>query len=94
MRAAPSSSIKGRERVYSLGSFFEEGLRISPVSGEILRIGGFAPVLLDALLSIVVWEHRGMFGVLSGTGNLLGYGVPVSRKAGSRGLGPLAGVWG
>ena len=72
----------------------EEGLRISPVSGEILRIGGFAPVLLDAPLSIVVWEHRGMFGVLSGTGNLLGYGVPVSRKAGSRGLGPLAGVWG
>ena len=36
--AAPSSSIKGRERVYSLGSFFEEGLRCSPVSGEQLRI--------------------------------------------------------
>ena len=35
---APSSSIKGRERVYSLGSFFEEGLRFSPLSGEKLRI--------------------------------------------------------
>ena len=67
----------------------EEGLRISPVSGEILRIGGFTPVLLDALLSIVVWEHRGMFGVLSDTGNLLGYGVPVSRKAGFF----LGGTW-
>ena len=36
--AAPSSSIKGRERVYSLGSFFEEGLRFSPETGEKLRI--------------------------------------------------------
>ena len=36
--AAPSSSIKGRERVYSLDSFFEEGLRFSPLSGEKLRI--------------------------------------------------------
>ena len=69
-------------------------LRISPVSGEILRIGGFAPVLLDALLSIVVWEHRGMFGVLSGTGNLLGAGVPVSRMAGAGYSVPCLGVVG
>ena len=43
----------------------EEGLRISPVSGEILRIGGFAPVLLDALLSIVVRVTRGICLVLA-----------------------------
>ena len=39
-------------------------------------------------------QHRGMFGVLSGTGNLLGAGVPVSRMAGAGYSVPCLGVVG